>query len=181
MAKQCKAKECNNAVFSKGYCKRHQYMRKDNAFKRSLEKHRETFNKKTSISPRSKKKSIYTNLCNYERQYGYKSQIELFEDIWNNRKPYSFISGKSLKDFENSELWLNLFAHVLPKGKYPEMKYNPDNIVLLHPVEHNLYDKGTAKRRRDYQEYHPECDWKKLYQYRRELLEKLNNKYAETK
>jgi len=34
------------------------------------------------------------------------------------------------------------FHHILPKSKYPELRYCPDNIIILTPEEHNAVENG---------------------------------------
>ncbi|MDO4713859.1 MAG: hypothetical protein Q4B28_04355 [bacterium] len=37
------------------------------------------------------------------------------------------------------------FAHILPKGMYPELRLNPDNIILVDSIEqHEWVDKTVA-------------------------------------
>jgi 5-methylcytosine-specific restriction endonuclease McrA len=57
------------------------------------------------------------------------------------------------------------FAHVLPKDRYPKFKLKLENIVLLTPAEHRMYDHGTEKERKK----HPECDWRKLDALKQQL------------
>ncbi len=169
--KQCKASQCNNPVFSHGYCRWHQYLRTDKAIQKQIQKHRQTFNKKTGIPPRTYKTSIYKDKNAFKMDFGFSSQRVLFNAIWERRAHYSFISGKWLGGVA-PEYWINCFAHVLAKGKYPLWKLNPENIVLLTPHEHALYDQGTQEERELYQQHYPVCNWQKLFDYREELLEK---------
>lgn len=70
-------------------------------------------------------------------------------------------------------MFFSLFAHVLPKGKYPELKLKEENIVLLTPNEHALFDQGTEEKREEYARLNPTCDWEKLYDYREVLKKKF--------
>ena len=70
----------------------------------------------------------------------YKNQKELFKHIWDIREHKCWLTGQNLDRFIGTMFEPWLFAHVLPKGKYPKMKLNPDNIVLLHPEVHTLVD-----------------------------------------
>lgn len=37
--------------------------------------------------------------------------------------------------------------HILPKGKYKRFKFLKENILLVHPEVHRLYDAGTEEQR----------------------------------
>jgi hypothetical protein len=96
----------------------------------------------------------------------------LFESLWETRAKVSFLSGKDLSrtpDF----LMLNIFAHVLPKGKYPKYRLNTKNIIFLDPDEHYLLDFGTEDQRQKYAEEN-NCDWDCIYN----LAEKLKKEYG---
>lgn len=68
----------------------------------------------------------------------------------------SEISGKRLYGEINST-W---FHHILPKSKYPELRYCRENIIMLTSEEHNEVENGkeyekVEKRKADIQErYH---------------------------
>lgn len=84
------------------------------------------------------------------------------KEIWEDREQKSFISGIHIPRFSPGHM-----AHVLPKGKYPEKKYDPDNIVLLTLEEHRLFDQGTEHQRKMYadkmEKYGVEVNWDKLF------------------
>lgn len=62
---------------------------------------------------------------------------EVFKKIWEERGPYSQVSGVFLGEFNHC-----FFAHILPKAKnkYPHFKLNPENIVLMTLKEHHDFD-----------------------------------------
>jgi hypothetical protein len=91
------------------------------------------------------------------------TQIDLFKKIWGEREHVSFLTQKPLCFFGVIH-----FAHVLPKGKWPLMKYDDRNIVLLTGEEHRLYDFGTERERERYAEKY-KCDWNKLFDYKEQL------------
>jgi len=130
MRKICKKETCKNFVFGKGYCKNHQYLRKD--------------------------------------KKGGTGEMVVFKEIWEERERYSFLSGVPLHSFEGTSFFPNLFAHVLPKKKYNNLRLEKENIVLLHPKEHYLYDFGTEQQRID-----SKLDWSKLEEKKKILLEKF--------
>lgn len=83
-------------------------------------------------------------------------EYELFKEIWGERPHISFLSGRELKYFDP-----RLFAHVIAKSKGEQWRLNKDNIVLLHPEEHELLDVGTEEKRKMYA-FKWKCDWRKL-------------------
>lgn len=171
--KKCNADGCNFGAYSHGYCWNHQYMRDDEKFKKQMEKHRKTFSQGSPIAPRSKKQGEGFSRSK-TISFGFESQIEMFRYIWDHREQRSFLSDKPL-DIYREDVWINLFAHVLDKKNYPLFKLNPDNIVLLTPYEHTLFDQGTEELRERYtkdNDYNP--DWEKLYNYRDRLLEEYD-------
>lgn len=95
------------------------------------------------------------------------SELFLYRQIWGERSHVSFVSGKPIKNFSPAH-----FAHVLPKGKWPRMKYSKENIVLLTYEEHYLYDFGTQHQRAMYAK-RTGADWKKLD----DLKDSLRAKY----
>lgn len=92
---------------------------------------------------------------------------ELFEKIWNTRPRVCYVSKDRLLEPQAS-----IFSHVLSKAanKYYKYKLNPENIVLLRPDLHLLYDFGTEEQRQKtgYTE-----GWQRLY----ELRDKLKEQY----
>ena len=101
----------------------------------------------------------------------FKNQKELFLFIWNDRPHVSEISGLALPGI-NSLLWINCFAHILPKGKYPAFKLNPDNVILVTPAEHSLDHFSNRNKIEDYCKVH-KCKW--LFETRKlEMIKKYN-------
>jgi hypothetical protein len=47
------------------------------------------------------------------------------------------------------------FAHILPKGRYPDYRLRKDNVMLLTSKEHYMvdHDTGTAKQDRLYDKF----------------------------
>ena len=102
-------------------------------------------------------------------------EFEVFTQIWNERPQESFLTGEPLTHYKDTDLFPNLFAHVLPKGmnKFYKFKLYKKNIILLTPDEHFLLDQGSADQRRSYAE-ETGCDWNKI----RELGIKLKEEYS---
>jgi hypothetical protein len=98
-------------------------------------------------------------------------ELKFFLELWAVRPHVSYISGRPIPYFSPSAC-----AHVLPKGRYPELRLNSTNIVFLHPDEHTLYDQGTAQQRATYALRYPTTDWAKLYTLREHLLSTLQER-----
>lgn len=56
----------------------------------------------------------------------------VFKEIWNERKHISEISG----DYLGKEALSVYFHHILPKNKYPQIRLDKENIILLTTDEH---------------------------------------------
>ncbi len=91
----------------------------------------------------------------------------LFQTIYNTRERVSFLSGKKIFGVVSN------FAHVLPKGLYPEYRLYDKNIILLTPQEHYLFDFGTEEQREKYTKEN-NCSWDEIYKLREELKEEYN-------
>ena len=72
-----------------------------------------------------------------KKVYKFKSkptgEYALFQEIWEERGPYSQISGEFLGEFN-----ICFFSHILPKGqnKYPKFKLKKENVVIKSFDEH---------------------------------------------
>ena len=66
---------------------------------------------------------------------------EFFLDIWKKRPHNSEISGAYL----GSEPMSTYFHHILPKEKYPDAKYDEQNIILLTLDEHTNVESDMYK------------------------------------
>ena len=64
-----------------------------------------------------------------------------FLQIWKKRKHYSEVSG----DYLGSKPKTIYFHHILPKEKFPQAKYDEDNIILLTFDEHNNVENDIYK------------------------------------
>lgn len=76
--------------------------------------------------------------------------IELYKSIWKERKQTSEVSGKKIYG-EPKTIY---FHHILPKSKYPQAKYDPENIILITGDEHatvemNKYKYEEINKRRE--------------------------------
>jgi|SRR6056297_1890308 len=163
MAKQCSVDGCTNPVFAKNLCKYHQYKRKL-ATKKSREgkytKEKRKSLKRAYIKPRANKKP--------KVDFGFNTQIEMFNFIWKNEPHVCFLTGKPIKKYD-----LRIMAHCLRKGRYTYWKLNPDNIRLLQPYVHHAVDNYEDH----FPEIFPEIDFKKWF----DLQEEMKIKYEEFK
>jgi uncharacterized protein YvpB len=57
---------------------------------------------------------------------------KFFLEVWKKRQHYSEVSGEWL----GKEPLSIYFHHILPKNKYPEAKFDEENIILLTFDEH---------------------------------------------
>lgn len=92
--------------------------------------------------------------------WGYNGELEMFMDIWNSRPHRSELSNRPIHLQPGQDLWFNCFAHILSKSmsKYYKFKLNPENIMLMLPEEHHLYDMGTIEQREQYARMY-KCSW----------------------
>ena len=92
------------------------------------------------------KQNRFSKTFKYDQRWGFGTELDMFRWIWSERPHVSFVSGRPVQDD------VRCFAHVLPKGlnKYPHFRLNPDNVVLLTPEEHYLYDQGCKCDRDEY-------------------------------
>lgn len=164
--KTCDHPGCSYNVFGKDkntgkrYCKKHQYLRTD--IKKKI--------RKKPLKERNWKLS--RNKQGFDPfQWGFENEYEMFMDIWAKSDKKSKISGRGLEYFLGREQWVNCFAHILNKKNFPLYRYNPDNILLIHPYEHYLIDHGTVSERVEYFENFQEADFNVFYSLQEKLKE----------
>jgi hypothetical protein len=118
------------------------------------------------------------------------SEIVIFKLLWGILPRKSFITGLWLREFENTPFFFSMFCHVLAKGqnKYPYFKHYMRNIVLLTPLEHHLYDNGTADQRISYALEVEEAsggkitaDWGRIEALRQDLLKEYREHFPTTR
>ena len=110
---------------------------------------------------------------NNHNPYGFKSEIEMREYIWETRVHKCFVSNEDLEEYAGTDFYPNLFAHILPKGKYPEFKLYINCVALTSPTVHNLFDNGSLKQLIAF-EKETGCSFAPLF----ELEEILFNEYT---
>lgn len=91
-------------------------------------------------------------------------ELELFEEIWNERAHESEVSGEKLLSFDVSN-----FSHLLPKGLYPKFRLKKENIVLKTRQEHYDWEYNQHKLV-DKQE------WKWVFEKKEQLKLEYNQK-----
>ena len=125
-----------------GYCASHQWKRTD---KKKLD---------IKTTPMIEKIPI-------EHSFGYVNQTDLFFALWEKARrdgrgtvlcPFT---GVDVSKYYRTPLFWSIFAHVLPKGRYPYFKLNPDNIRLVDVNFHKIIDQGTLVHRK----WYPEWKW----------------------
>lgn len=164
--KNCSIDNCKFPVFGtdkktkKGYCKYHQSYRTD--IKKNIPK--------STLKERNEK--LLRNKVDFDPlQWGFKSELLLFYSLWKDSNKKSQISNRDLKYLEGLQTWINCFAHVLCKNKFPLFRYNPENIIICHPFEHYLIDQGTIKDKVDYIEYYNDANFNIFYNKYQQLKE----------
>lgn|SRR5512133_373655 len=151
MPKQCQFDGCEFNVWGKGFCKRHQYLRPDK--------------KPDKLKVRQySKKQRFAN-------WGFDNESDMFEWIWENREHRCYLTGSPLDQYEGTDFFHNLFAHVLPKAQnaFPLFRLNPDNVVFLRPDLHLLADQGSQDQR-DKAAKEQGFSWQKLQDKADELM-----------
>ncbi len=92
----------------------------------------------------------------------------MFDMIWEASPHLSYVSGTPLDRWEHSPLYVNMFSHILPKGKYPLARLDERNIVLLTPQEHIDWHSYTKEKLLS-----KDPRWIKVF----ELYDKLKEEY----
>jgi len=166
--KTCKAPSCISPAQSHGYCFRHGYMRTDTSYIKAQEKKQQASNRLWNTGRREKK----------DYGFGFDNQLDMFGRLWENAKDRNGIitcpyTGEKLNRFLDTDLWLNCFAHVLPKKNYTYFKLNPDNIRIVFPDFHRICDCGSSNDRKKHE------GWK--FDEWDALVIELKQKYAEFK
>ena len=171
--KECKGCNTEQYIFSHGLCKRC-------ASIASFKSRQLTISAPRYKTPIRKRKPPY-EANRTERwlkvHWGFNSQVELFDYLWDNRPLTCPFTGENLLPYKDDMLMRRICcAHVLPKGTATFYKLNPDNVLLVHPEFHRIVDQGTFKDRGD----HPSWDfksWDLMVEMKREEYEKFKKEY----
>lgn len=115
----------------------------------------------------------------------------IFREILEERVLRSYISDIDLRPYINGPMHVNLFAHVIPKNgsvrlnftsksqKDRLLRLNKNNVVLITPYEHNLFDHGTREQRRLYAVQKAKegvtVNWSKLFNKKELLIIEIQN------
>lgn len=122
-----------------------------------------------------KKDNAATGLKNsLSMKWGYKSQVELFEAVWD--KALKEGNGKIICPFTNKDLtryadgqmsfWVSCFLHILSKKQYPYYKLNPSNVIIANPTFHSIVDQGRLSDRAAHSEWKWD-KWDKLVEQKK--------------
>lgn len=104
---------------------------------------------------------------------GYTSQISLFKDVWRQSDKICPVSHKSLSELISGSYRLHLFAHILRKSAFKEMKYYKKNIAVVHPEVHELFDNAVLSKILKYEKKN-NANFEPLFR----MEEELYNEYA---
>ena len=96
--------------------------------------------------PRNRKWTCTSGKCGIQRR----DMKDFFKELWDQRKHVSEVSGTRL----GSEPLTIFFHHILPKEKYPQAAYDPENIIFLTWEEHDqvemdIYRYEEVNKRRE--------------------------------
>jgi len=122
--KQCKIEDCNNPVWGDGLCKYHKPRKKIPSGK-----------KMRSVALTSDLPPEDVRLAQWVVMRTF------FMGIWNIRPHVSEISKTHL----GHEPLSVFFHHILPKVKYPQLRYDDENIILLTLDEHSNVEANMYK------------------------------------
>lgn len=109
----------------------------------------------------------------YETRWGFETERQMFEYIAVRRPLVSFIDGSDLKWTKGKSFFFSIFAHVLPKGKFPYYRLNPNNIILLTPQQHQDFDQNKTKS----QLLEENSNWQNVFDLYDELEKEYKAKY----
>jgi hypothetical protein len=91
-------------------------------------------------------------------------ELNVFMEIWEERPHVCFITDKEIKAHEVN---INCFAHVFPKGAYPELRLEKKNILLVTPeVHHDQHTMGEEGLKAKY-------EWDRWINYKQQLRDEL--------
>ena len=95
-----------------------------------------------------------------------------------------YVTGDKLDRYINGPFALNIFAHVLRKSAYPELRLDPNNIVLLKPELHELFDNAVLDNIKKFEKLSGKS-FRVLFELEREChklyIEKFDKKMPERK
>lgn len=97
------------------------------------------------------------------------SEMRMFIEIWKERSHECKVCWNFIKFFHTSN-----FAHILWKKDYPDLRYEKENIALVHWI-FEIENEETWKTYQCHQKLDKETSWKKLEIYEK-LIKKLDKK-----
>lgn len=113
---------------------------------------------------------------------GFKNQTELFNYVWDTRPHVCFVLDDDLNKYNGTTFFLSLFAHVLRKahGFFPEYKLKPENIVLLSPEVHSIFDNPTLESILKFEKEN-NCSLEPLFDLEKNILSEYNKEFKTKK
>jgi hypothetical protein len=108
----------------------------------------------------------------------FKNQKELFAYKWKNSPTRKcFVTEQNLKSYESTDMFVNCFAHVVSKKSAPEFKLYENNLVLLDPEVHRIYDFGTLEQILAFEKKNA-CSFKILFEFYLNLVSEYNKEFS---
>lgn len=101
-------------------------------------------------------------------------QIDVFNEIWDERPHMSEVSGQSLLPKGHPQ-WHWQFMHLLPKGSYSRFKFDKRNIRLALPEEHRVFDNDRGKIYDKFTDTVLDPDWNEIFADTQMLREEYYN------
>ena len=146
--KTCSKDGCDYPSFSKGYCRRHQYLRMDKSVPTL---------RKSRVDPKKLLKSPIKRKPTGEKA--------LFDALIATRPHKSVLTGKRIYNIGPANC-----AHLWSKKQKPEFRLLDINICFLTFEEHHLFDQGTEAQRKKYAEEN-NCDWSILDELKAKVIQ----------
>ena len=110
-------------------------------------------------------------------KYQATGELKVFQTLWGMSDKRSWLSGRSLTGLWGSDRWVNCFAHVLNKKRWPDFRLYMGNICILHPDSHYIIDHGTLKDRISYSQKVKSANFDKWDTLAGELRELYNKTF----
>jgi hypothetical protein len=111
--------------------------------------------------------------------YRFKGEWEMFQYIWDTRVHKCFVTGESLDRYEGTDLFPNLFAHILRKSLYKEFRLNINNISLVKPEVHHHFDNATLDSILKFEAQH-KCSFRGLFELETILYNEYKKEFGTT-
>lgn len=133
--KVCKFSGCNNPPFSGGFCTHHIKKTRIHSKKEKEKNLSRGTSKGINIEQLEKDiKKIFASKARVELD------AEFYKQIWSSRIHVCQCCGQKLYEVSNAN-----FDHLLEKGKYPDLRYEAENIALICLECHDMKTRGLPR------------------------------------